>query len=217
MRGLAGLRVAARCHGLARDPAALRPIVWGAWALCADHGLETYVHSADRIAAAVRSVGSRLFEVPGLAEALANSPLSADRRALVEALPEGPASEGLLCALAADDDAFEVRSAARKKLKDDDPWGGAFPISPEGHADDVLQAARRVLELPSFQLEVDDVADAFAPLQDALAVACWVRVLACSRDRELVREGHRRRVGARRKTAESRPSACILERDGSAG
>lgn len=190
VRGLAGLRLAAGCYALARDPEGLRPIVWGAWGIHSWRDVtETHVDSAERIATAVLAVGPRVFEVAGLAEALASSPLAEVRRALAQALPEGPASEPLLRALANDDDP-EARAHARKKIQDDDPWGGAFPISPEGHPDHVLAAARKVLDQRAYERKVDETVSAFSKLADELAIACWARVLAPYRvGQAMLREG----------------------------
>lgn len=197
VRGLAGLRVAARCYALERDPRGLTPIVWGAWGVHAAGDIfQTHVDSEERIATAVASVGARVLEVPGLAERLAGSTLPAVRRALAQALPG--TSEPILRALAQDDDP-EVRKAARAKLGDDDRWGGAFPIAPDGHPDEVLEAARRVLDKKAYKREVDEAVQAFAPLSDALAVACWERVLAPYR---IGKEQHRAWM------------ACLCERPG---
>ena len=197
VRGLAGLRVAARCYALERDPRGLTPIVWGAWGVHAAGDIfQTHVDSEERIATAVASVGARVLEVPGLAERLAGSTLPAVRRALAQALPDS--SEPILRALAQDDDP-EVRRAARAKLGDDDRWGGAFPIAPDGHPDEVLEAARRVLDKKAYTREVDEAVQAFAPLSDALAVACWERVLAPYR---IGKEQHRAWL------------ACLCERPG---
>lgn len=182
MRGLAGLRVAARCYALARNPAGLRPIAWGAWALADPGPFEFEVDSASRIATAVKSVGARVLEVPGLAERLARSELSEVRYALAAALPAEGLGEPILRALAADDDA-SVRQAATKKLGSTDPWGGAFPIPPDGHPDEVLRAARSVLDYGGYTSEskAEEAVAAFAPLSDPLAVACWERVLSGER------------------------------------
>src|SRR5690606_10045886 len=111
VRGLCGLRVAARAYALARDPEGLRPIVWGTWGVANARPLDTPVDSEQRIATAVLSAGPRLLEVPGLAERLASSDSCDVRYALARALPEGPASEPLLRALAHDADT-DVREAA---------------------------------------------------------------------------------------------------------
>ena len=197
VRGLAGLRVAARCYALERDPRGLTPIVWGAWGVHAAGDIfQTHVDSEERIATAVASVGARVLEVPGLAERLAGSPLRQVRLALAQALPDS--SEPILRALANDDDP-EVRKAARSKVGDDDRWGGAFPIAPDGHPVEVLEAARRVLDKRAYDREVDEAVQAFAPLSDALAVACWERVLAPYR---IGKEQHRAWL------------ACLCERPG---
>src|SRR5690606_32609205 len=173
------------------------PIVWGAWGVHAAGDIfQTHVDSEERIATAVASVGARVLEVPGLAERLAGSTLPAVRRALAQALPDS--SEPILRALAQDDDP-EVRKAARAKLGADDRGGGAFPIAPDGHPDEVLEAARRVLDKKAYKREVDEAVQAFAPLSDALAVACWERVLAPYR---IGKEQHRAWL------------ACLCERPG---
>ena len=198
VRGLAGLRVAARSYALERNPLGLTPVVWGTWGVHAAGDIfETHVDSEERIATAVTSVGARVLEVPGLAERLAGSTLRGVRLALAKTLPES--SEPLLRALGDDDDP-EVRKAARAKLGGDgDRWGGAFPIPPDGHPDEVLEAARRVLDKRAYDRKVDEAVQAFAPLSDALAVVCWERVLAPYRIGE---EQHRAWL------------ACLLERPG---
>lgn len=177
-RGLAGLRCTANMYGAARDPKGLRSVVWAAWAV-ESTGFETRHGPDETIAGAVESVGARVFEVPGLAERLAGSRLQRVRLALAVALPPGGQSDPILRLLAGDADP-QVRAAAREKIASDDPWGGAFPISPEGHPQEVLEAAHAVLELPGYRVgkAVQEAVDAFAPLSDPLAVACWERLLS---------------------------------------
>ena len=179
VRGLSGLRVAARAYALARDPEGLRPIVWGTWGVANARPFDTHVDSERRIATAVLSAGARLLEVPGLAERLASSDSCDVRYALARALPEGPTSEPLLRALAQDGDT-DVREAAAERIGPVDRWGGAFPIPPDDHPDEVLAPVHRVLALRRYaQSRVpEEVVSAFAPLSDALAVACWERVLS---------------------------------------
>ena len=175
-RGLTGLRLAARVYALKRDAVGLTPIVWGAWALSAEHWEGDRAPDA-MLTEAVRSIGDRVLEVPGLAERLARSPLAAVRGALADALP--PSSAAILHALASDPDAA-VRAAAAKKVEVADEWGGAFPIAPDGHPRDVLEAAREILDLSAYHTTRDPerAVGAFAPLSDPLAVACWERLLS---------------------------------------
>ena len=176
LRGLVGLRFAARAYALKKDPAGLRPIVWGSWALTAER-FDMQLTPVEMIAGAVERVGPRLREIPGLAERLARSPSAWVRRALARALPSS--EEGILRALAQDDDP-EVRETARAKVGALDEWGGAFPIAPDGHAREVLEAAREVLDAQPYDLgrDAERAVVAFAPLSDALAIACWERLLS---------------------------------------
>ncbi len=177
-RGLTGLRLAARAYAATRDPKGLRSVVWGAWAIHACR-MKVRDDAEDVLAAAVHGVGERVFEVPGLAERLASCEVKAARLALARALPVSARSAPVLHALARDADP-DVRAAAAQKVGADDPWGGAFPISPDGHAHAILEEARAVLELRGYEREEapERAALAFAPLSDALAVACWERVLS---------------------------------------
>ena len=175
-RGLVGLRFAASAYALRRDAAGLTPIVWGSWTLAAER-FDMRRDAADMMADAVASAGPRLLAVPGLAERLARSPWARVRLALARTLP--PSEEPLLIALAADHDRG-VRAAAAERLGLSDEWGGAFPISPEGHPREVLEAARRVLDTEPHRV-LDDPAravSALEPLSDALALACWERLLS---------------------------------------
>ena len=176
LRGVVGLRFAARAYTLKKDPAGLRPIVWGSWALTAER-FDMHLTPVEMIAGAVERVGPRLREVPGLAVRLARSPSAWVRRALARALPAS--EEGILRALAQDDDP-EVRETAQAKVGALDEWGGAFPIAPDGHAREVLEAAREVLDAPPHELgrDAERAVAAFAPLSDALAIACWERLLS---------------------------------------
>ena len=176
-RGMRGLRFAARTYALAGEPEGLGPIVWGTWALSAGKrwDLERTDGVEQLIAATVERCGARVLEVPGLAERLARSKHALVREHLAKALPVERA-RGILEALAADPHA-DVRAAVAAKLGPLDRWGGAFPIPPDGHSDEVLEEARRVLELRWHALDPADAVRALAPLSDALAVACWERLL----------------------------------------
>lgn len=175
-RGLSTLRFAAEAYAVESDARGLTPVVWAAWAIHKGH-FDVRLDSASVLAAAVKSVGARVFEVPGLAQALAGSDLTPVRLALASALSRGGEADAILLVLAHDVDP-EVRAEVARKNGPIDPWDGAFPIAPDGHSDEVLAAARAVLEAPWFRLAPEDAVRAFAPLSDALAVACWERLLA---------------------------------------
>src|SRR5690606_2981638 len=177
-RGLTGLRLAARAYAASRDPKGLRPVVWAGWGVHAS-GFDVRGGAREVLAGAVRGVGERVFEVPGLAERLARCEVKAVRLALARALPASAEAMPILRALAQDADP-DVRAEAREKAGASDPWGGAFPISPEGHPREVLEAARAVLDMSDHEREKqpEEATRAFAPLSDALAVACWERVLS---------------------------------------
>jgi len=176
-RGLTGLRFAGRAYALSQDPKGLRPLVWAAWAIEACER-EVRADPRELIAAAVASVAERVFEVPGLAQKLATSDIAPVRRALAEALRPDGQGRPILHALAQDADP-EVRAAAVRKVGASDPWAGAFPVAPDGHSREVLVEARAVLEEPWYRLGDDPerAVRALAPLSDALAVACWERLL----------------------------------------
>ncbi len=176
VRGLVGLRYCARTYTLLRDARGLTPIVWGSWALGAE-AFDMHRHPAEQIADAVTSAGVRVLEVAGLNERLACSPYAAVRLALARVLP--PSAEPILTVLADDDDAA-VRAAARAKIPIEDEWAGVFPISPEGHARELLEAARAVLEAAPLDInhDPDRAIAALAPLSDSLAVGCWERLLS---------------------------------------
>ena len=86
VRGLTGLRCAAGMYAVRRDARGLTPVVWGTWALHAGR-FDPYLFPERSIAAAVKSVGPRVLDVPGLAERLAGSSAAVVRRALAGALP----------------------------------------------------------------------------------------------------------------------------------
>ena len=176
-RGMRGLRFAARTYALAGEAEGLGPVVWGTWALSAGKrwDLERTDGVERLIAATVERCGARVLEVPALAERLARSRHALVRETLAKALPV-ERGRRILEALAADPHA-DVRAAVAAKLGPLDRWGGAFPIPPDGHPDAVLEEARRVLELPWHALDPDDAVRALTPLSDALAVACWERLL----------------------------------------
>lgn len=176
LRGLEGLRLAARLYALEDDEAALTPVVWGAWALERKvFELDLPTSLEDVLADAVTACGPRLSEIPGLAERLASASRAEVRRALATALPES--ARGILSVLADDVDPT-VRKAACDRLGED-PSGRALPGPTEGHRERELEAARAVLMGSPYAVvgRPERAVRALARLDDMLAVACWERLL----------------------------------------
>lgn len=178
VRGLRALRLAAELHALRKDgESALMPVVWGAWTLTRRVFELGHHRGVDPVLVdAVAACGPRLLEIPGLAERIAGSPKAAVRRALARALPAS--ARAIFHALTRDTDP-ETRAVAAERLgaSADDH---AFPASTEGHAEAALARARAVLTASAYETvrHPRRAVAAFARLSDALAVACWERLLS---------------------------------------
>jgi|GEM_PF-4515990 len=175
VRGQIGLRFAASVYGCSADPLGLTPAVWATWA-AAKRDWDDRWTPEQAIAAAVSSCGPRLLEVPGLIERLATATSAQVRCALATAVPVS--EQAVLRALATDSQSG-VRAAANARICDASARGDAFPISTEGHDEQTLAPARKLLELPSYAhgSHAREAVRAMLPLSDALAVACWERLL----------------------------------------